>query len=138
MKTIIVLLMGLALATVCPAETQQPKKIPRVGFLAGASGKPNLRGLRQGLRELGYVEGKNIIIEYRVSEGEFDPVTPLPLNWFASRLTLLSHRVRQRLRLPRMQLARSHSLCQEELILLPRDSFSVLLDQGEVLRASPS
>jgi len=72
MKTIIVLLMGLALATVCPAEAQQPKKIPRVGFLAGASGEPNLRGLRQGLRELGYVEGKNIIIEYRVSEGEFD------------------------------------------------------------------
>src|SRR5215471_21015712 len=72
MKTIIVLLMGLALATVCPAEAQQLKKIPRVGFLAGASGEPNLRGLRQGLRELGYVEGKNIIIEYRVSEGEFD------------------------------------------------------------------
>src|SRR5215475_5223833 len=70
MKTIIVLLVGLLLASV--ADAQQPKKIPRVGFLAGASGEPNLRGLRQGLRELGYVEGKNIIIEYRVSEGEFD------------------------------------------------------------------
>src|SRR5215475_14961062 len=70
MKTIIVLLVGLLLASV--ADAQQPKKIPRVGFLAGASGEPNLRGLRQGLRELGYVEGKNITIEYRVSEGEFD------------------------------------------------------------------
>src|SRR5262244_3276794 len=68
---IVVLPVGLIFASV-HAEAQQLKKIPRVGFLAGASGEPNLRGLRQGLRELGYVEGKNIIIEYRVSEGEFD------------------------------------------------------------------
>jgi len=68
---IVALLVGLIFASV-HAEAQQLKKIPRVGFLAGASGEPNLRGLRQGLRELGYVEGKNIIIEYRVSEGEFD------------------------------------------------------------------
>jgi putative tryptophan/tyrosine transport system substrate-binding protein len=69
-KAIIALLIGLALASL--AEAQQPKKIPRVGFLGGASGEANLRDLRQGLRELGYVEGKNIIIEYRVSKGEFD------------------------------------------------------------------
>jgi putative tryptophan/tyrosine transport system substrate-binding protein len=69
-KTIIALLIGLALASL--AEAQQPKKIPRIGFLGGASGETNLRDLRQGLRELGYVEGKNIIIEYRVSKGEFD------------------------------------------------------------------
>ena len=69
-KAIIALLIGLALASF--AEAQQPKKIPRVGFLGGASGEANLRDLRQGLRELGYVEGKNIIIEYRVSKGEFD------------------------------------------------------------------
>jgi len=68
---IVALLVGLIFASV-HAEAQQLKKIPRVGFLAGASGEPNLRGLRQGLRELGYVEGKNITIEYRVSEGEFD------------------------------------------------------------------
>src|SRR6266481_2801275 len=71
-KSIAILLVGLALASVHPAEAQQLKKIPRVGFLAGASGEANLRGLRQGLRELGYVEGKNITIEYRFSEGEFD------------------------------------------------------------------
>ena len=69
-KTIVVLLIGFALASF--AEAQQPKKIPRVGFLGGASGEANLRGLRQGLRELGYVGGKNIIIEYRLSEGELD------------------------------------------------------------------
>src|SRR4030095_13584167 len=69
-KAIIALLIGLALASL--AEAQQPKIIPRVGFLGGASGEANLRDLRQGLRELGYVEGKNIIIEYRVSKGEFD------------------------------------------------------------------
>jgi putative ABC transport system substrate-binding protein len=71
-KAMVVWLVALALASVHPAEAQQLKKIPRVGFLAGASGEANLRGLRQGLRELGYVEGNNIIIEYRVSEGEFD------------------------------------------------------------------
>jgi putative tryptophan/tyrosine transport system substrate-binding protein len=69
-KAIIALLIGLALASL--AEAQQPKTISRVGFLGGASGEANLRDLRQGLRELGYVEGKNIIIEYRVSKGEFD------------------------------------------------------------------
>ena len=71
-KSIAILLVGLAFGLVRLAEAQQLKKIPRVGFLAGASGEANLRGLRQGLRELGYVEGKNITIEYRFSEGEFD------------------------------------------------------------------
>ena len=60
----------LLLAAGTFAEAQQTKKSFRIGFLAGTG--DNLRGLRQGLRELGYVEGKNITIEYRFSEGEFD------------------------------------------------------------------
>ncbi len=54
-----------------PAEAQQPKKIPRIGFLAGgfASASPERpQAFRQGLRELGYVDGKNIIVEYRYAE----------------------------------------------------------------------
>jgi putative ABC transport system substrate-binding protein len=56
------------------AEAQQPKKLPRIGYLAGASHAAiafRLEAFRQGLRELGYLEGKNIGIEYRYSEGNF-------------------------------------------------------------------
>ena len=55
-----------------PAPT--PVKIPRVGFLfSGSAGpSPNLNAFQQGMRELGYVEGKNVIIDYRYSEGKDD------------------------------------------------------------------
>src|SRR5262245_105076 len=57
------------------AESQQPKKIPRIGFLGASSPSAisaRLEAFRQGLRELGYVEGKNIVIEYRYAEGKLD------------------------------------------------------------------
>jgi putative ABC transport system substrate-binding protein len=53
------------------AEAQQPTKLPRLGFLATVSPSivsDRVEAFRQGLRELGYVEGKNIIIEYRWAE----------------------------------------------------------------------
>jgi putative ABC transport system substrate-binding protein len=56
------------------AQAQQPKKVPRIGYLAGASRSAiafRIEAFRQGLRELGYVEGKNITIEYRYAEGNF-------------------------------------------------------------------
>jgi putative ABC transport system substrate-binding protein len=54
------------------AQAQQPAKIPRIGFLTGTSLSQNARNeaFRQTLRELGYVEGKNIIIEWRSYEGK--------------------------------------------------------------------
>ena len=61
--------------TVCGAraEAQQPKKVPRIGYLsvrdpAGESSRSE--GIRLALRELGYVEGQNIAIEHRYSEGK--------------------------------------------------------------------
>jgi len=57
------------------AEAQQPKKVPRIGFLGSQSASSLLarvEAFRQGLRELGYVEGKNILIEYRYAEGKID------------------------------------------------------------------
>jgi putative ABC transport system substrate-binding protein len=72
-KNIIVLLVGLTLALVDLAEAQQPARIPRIGILIAASASgysARVEALRQRLRELGYVEGKNIVIEYRYAEGK--------------------------------------------------------------------
>src|SRR5262245_11830237 len=71
-KSVVILLVSLALASVHPAEAQQPAgKVPQIGFLTTGSqvtDAPRIEGFRQGLRELGYVEGKNINIEYLYAE----------------------------------------------------------------------
>ena len=62
------------------AEAQQPKKVPRIGFLSGSppsSIKASTEAFRQGLRDLGYVEGKNIVIEWRSAEGKRDRLPAL-------------------------------------------------------------
>jgi putative ABC transport system substrate-binding protein len=72
---------AIVLAFSCPAEAQQqPKKVPQIGVLApfsAASGANRLDAFRQGLRDLGYVEGKNITIEYRYTEGGLDQLPNL-------------------------------------------------------------
>ena len=62
------------------AEAQQAKKVPRIGFLSSRSPdaeKSRLVAFQQGLRELGYLEGKNILIEYRYAGGELDRLPDL-------------------------------------------------------------
>jgi putative ABC transport system substrate-binding protein len=62
------------------ADAQQPTKIPRIGYLTATSPSVNparIEAFRQGLRELGYVEGKNIVIEWRSAEGKLDRVPSL-------------------------------------------------------------
>ncbi|HET9881619.1 MAG TPA: ABC transporter substrate binding protein, partial [Candidatus Binatia bacterium] len=56
------------------AEAQQPTKLPRIGFLGGSTNTPvsNLNVLRQALRDLGYIEGQNILLEYRNAEGNVE------------------------------------------------------------------
>jgi len=70
------ILMAVALVAVgMIAEAQQPKKVPRIGFLATvfpSTISDRVEAFRQGLRELGYVEGKNIVIEWRYAEGKAD------------------------------------------------------------------
>jgi len=71
---------GLALSTMLyalclPVEAQQAEKVPRIGYLSG-SPPPSItartEAFRQGLRDLGYVEGKTIVIEWRSGEGKRD------------------------------------------------------------------
>jgi len=68
------LLAILSLSFLQLAAAQQPKKIPLMGYLSSGSGRgsPNAEALRQGLRELSYVEGHNLAIEYRSAEGNND------------------------------------------------------------------
>jgi putative ABC transport system substrate-binding protein len=72
--------LGLVLARVS-SEAQQPTKVPRIGYVTEtgdfSSPSPNLEAFRQGLRDLGYVEGKNIVIEFRSAEGKPDRVPSL-------------------------------------------------------------
>jgi ABC-type uncharacterized transport system substrate-binding protein len=51
-------------------EAQQATKIPRIGYVIGTPTDPNTQSFRQRLRELGYVEGKNLVIEYRYTQGK--------------------------------------------------------------------
>jgi putative ABC transport system substrate-binding protein len=73
-KNIAVVTLCVMLFAVClPAQAQQPTKIPHIGFQLDApasSATARIEAFRQGLRELGYIEGKNIIIEWRSSEGK--------------------------------------------------------------------
>src|SRR5207342_3618377 len=73
-------LCAMLFALCFPAEAQQPAKIPRIGYLSGNSLSAivaRAEAFRQGLRELGYVEGKNIIIEWRSAEGKPDRLPAL-------------------------------------------------------------
>jgi putative ABC transport system substrate-binding protein len=72
-KIIFWMLNSVLLTTTCYVHAQQPAKIPRISFLlapAASTVAARLEGFRLGLRELGYVEGKNIIIEWRSAEGK--------------------------------------------------------------------
>ncbi|HYT54076.1 MAG TPA: ABC transporter substrate-binding protein [Verrucomicrobiae bacterium] len=74
-------LSALLFALCISAEAQQqPGKVRRIDYLSALSvsaESSRLDGFRQGLRELGYVEGKNIVIEYRFAEGKFDRLPQL-------------------------------------------------------------
>jgi len=80
-KKITVLTLCAMLYALClPAQAQQPKKVPRIGCLYAGSPSTQsdrIEAFRHGLRELGYVEGKNIIIEYRHAEGKLDRLPAL-------------------------------------------------------------
>jgi ABC-type uncharacterized transport system substrate-binding protein len=77
--SILVAVVLLALGVI--ADAQQPKKVPRIGYLSGAGDPsnpgPNVEAFRRGLQELGYIEGKNILVEYHYIEGKRDRIPSL-------------------------------------------------------------
>ncbi|MCE3243246.1 MAG: transporter substrate-binding protein, partial [Deltaproteobacteria bacterium] len=75
------LALGVLLFPLCmSAQAQQPTKLHRIGYLTGASLSANSarhEAFRQGLRDLGYVEGKNIVIDWRSAEEKLDRLPSL-------------------------------------------------------------
>jgi len=81
-KQIIGFALSAALFALClSAYAQQPGKIPRIGYVSGtgdvSNQGPYVEVFRQGLRDLGYIEGKNYVIEYRGAEGKPDRIPSL-------------------------------------------------------------
>src|SRR5262245_33990097 len=90
-KTIIaVWMVALALGLFHQAEAQQPTKVPRIGYLIGASIIPvRSEALRQGLREFKYVEGETIFIEWRSAEGKLDRLPAIAAGLVRAKVDIL-------------------------------------------------
>jgi putative ABC transport system substrate-binding protein len=83
---------GAAAAWPLSARAQQPKKVPRIGFLGAASASGyarQLEGFRLGLRDLGYVEGTNIVIEYRWAQGKYEHLRELAAELIRSNVDVI-------------------------------------------------
>src|SRR5215475_7983073 len=86
----ITLLLG-GLVSPVAAEAQQTAKIARIGYLVGSvAGAPNLpEAFRQGLRDLGYVEGRNVVIEYGDAEGKLERLPALAVDLVARKVDVI-------------------------------------------------
>ena len=83
--------MGSLLAVPLAAEAQQAAKLPRIGYLAlNPAANPHLHeAFRQGLRDLGYVEGRNVVIESRDAEGKFERLPALAAELVALKVDVI-------------------------------------------------
>ena len=91
-REFITLLSGIVAAWSLAARAQQPAKIPRIGFLGNSTAtmEANLIGpLRDGLRELGYEEGRNVIIEFRWADGKYDQFPALVAELLAAKVDVI-------------------------------------------------
>src|SRR5215510_1126603 len=72
-KTVSLALFAMLFALCSSADAQQPKKVSRIGYLSlGLGIQPNEEAFRERLRELGHIDGQNIVIEWRFAKGKAD------------------------------------------------------------------
>ena len=93
-RTFMAIVAGGLLTAPLAAGAQQPAKVARIGYLAtGSLESPETRGIlaafRQGLRERGYMEGQNIVIEYRAADGNFERGPGLALELVRLKVNLI-------------------------------------------------
>src|SRR5262245_60224078 len=90
-REFISLLSGVAVGWPVAANAQQADKIARIGYLSTdlAGGSGLREAFRQGLRDLGYVEGRNVVIEYRDAEGKLDRLPALVAELVALKVDVL-------------------------------------------------
>ena len=92
-RKVICLALGTVLCALSSsADAQQPKQLPRVGYLASGSRSSELshiEAFNEGLRERGYTEGQNIIIEYRFAEGKLDRLPALAADLVRSKVDVI-------------------------------------------------
>jgi putative tryptophan/tyrosine transport system substrate-binding protein len=139
-KTVIVLLVGLTLASVRLAEAQQPKKVPRIGFLTATSASSQasrLDAFRQGLRELGYVEGKNIVIEYRYAEEKLDRLPALAAELVRLKVAVIVTGGAAGTRTAKQATTTIPIVMTQDPILLEMDLWLALRDLAETSPACP-
>ena len=129
-------LLGGAAAWPLPARGQQPAKVARIGCLVTASlespeARPMVDAFRQGLRERGYVEGQNIVIEYRSADGKIERFPRLANELAGLKLDLILAPIRLRRALSSVQLLRFPSSCRSWAIPLQTGSWRVSRIQAE-------
>jgi len=121
-KRVSVLLAILFVSLLQLAEAQQPGNVPRLGYLSGRTGRrsPNAEALRQGLRDLGYVEDRTSPSNTEGRREILIAFPPSPQSWYGSRLISSSPREARQDARPRKRLARF------QLYLLARSTRSPL------------
>ena len=87
---IVVAALCLLLAAPLPAEAQQAAKVARIGYLGGVSAVPQIyEAFLQGLQHLGYVAGRNVVIEYRDPEGKYEQLPALAAELVALKVDVI-------------------------------------------------
>ena len=133
-KLILSFLTIAMLAIVGLGHAQQPTKVPRIGYLGFSSPSTiptRIEAFRQGLRELGYVEGKNIFIEWRSAEGKLDRLPALAAELVRLKVDIIVTNGPSQPVPPRQQLSRFPSSWRRLAILLEAASSPALRDLEE-------